>query len=39
MTMARNAPGSFALFGGNTAANILIGVGEKVIGLLGHRML
>lgn len=29
MTMARNAPGSFALFGGNAAAKSFMGVGEK----------
>lgn len=28
-TVARNAPGSFALFGGNTAAKSFMGVGEK----------
>ena len=27
-TVARNAPGSFALFGGNTAAKTYMGVGE-----------
>jgi hypothetical protein len=27
-TVARNAPGSFALFGGNKAAKIMMGVGE-----------
>mmetsp|Transcript_39621 Transcript_39621/g.69587 ORF Transcript_39621/g.69587 Transcript_39621/m.69587 type:complete len:320 (-) Transcript_39621:163-1122(-) len=28
LTVMRNAPGSFALFGGNTAAKIFMGVGE-----------